>query len=335
MKIAPIVLLLASGIAVSADASLLIQDGSPPQSPPAVSPATTPASSAISSRASFLISDSRMHSDPEVFWPGFLNGLRGFECFYDPVGSPLYFEKPFNDTSVKLLYLHHEFGSDSVLQGGDLDVYAVQVRLALTERLGFIATKDGYSDLNADALPQDEGWNDVAFGLKYAFYVDRESDMVATFGGRYMMGNGDAQVLQGGVQEFSPFISIAKGWDKFHLIGNLTDRIPLDNDKGNNVLQWDIHADYEVLDGVAPMLEIHGLHYLDDGTRTPLSIGGADYSNLGSTNVSGSTVIWAGAGARAKLSPHLSVGATYEYPLTNKDADIFGSRVTVDVTLVW
>lgn len=290
---------------------------------------------ALNPKAKFLLSDKRFHDDPEVFWAGFLNGLRGFEQFYNPVGNPIYFETPFNNTGIRFLYLHHNFDDDSQLAGGDLNVYAVQARVALTERLGFIATKDGYSDLNAGALPADEGWNDIAAGLKYAFYVDRENDFVATLGARYQLGNGDAKVLQGGVQELSPFVSFAKGWDKFHLIGDVTDRLPLDNDKGNNVLQWDVHADYEVCSGVAPMIELHGLHYLDDGNRTGLAVGGADYSNLGSQFVSGSTVIWAGFGARFKLTPQLSLGATYEIPLTNPKADIFGDRVTVDLELTW
>lgn len=299
-------------------------------------PGTAPAAEvSTGAKSGFLISDKRFHDDPEIFWKGFLSGLRGFENFYNPVGDPLYFETPFNNTGVRFLYLHHTFDDGSVLKGGDLNVYALQARIALTERLGFIATKDGYSDLNAEILPKDEGWNDIAAGLKYAFYVDKASDTVATFGARYQMGNGDAEVLQGGVQELSPFISVAKGWGDFHLIGSVTDRIPLDNDKGNNVLQWDLHADYEVMKGVAPMIELHGLHYLDDGTRTGLSVGGVDYTNLGSTDVAGSTVIWAGAGARVKLTPQISIGAVYETALTNPKADIFGDRVTVDVELTW
>lgn len=306
-----------------------------PADQPAAGMVAPDAKVGINPKAKFLFSDKRFHDDPEVFWPGFLNGLRGFEQFYNPVGDPIYFETPFNNTGVRFLYLHHNFDDNSQLAGGDLNVYALQARVALTERLGFIATKDGYSDLNAGALPADEGWNDIAAGLKYAFYVDRENDFVATFGARYEMGNGDAKVLQGGVQEFSPFLSLAKGWDKFHTVWGLTDRVPLDNDKGNNVFQWDVHADYEVCPGVAPLIELHGLHYLDDGNRTALAVGGADYSNLGSQFVSGSTVIWAGFGARFKLTPQLSLGAAYEIPLTNPKADIFGDRVTVDLELTW
>lgn len=298
-----------------------------------------PAAKGVSPKATFAFGNERFHDDEEIWWPGFLSGLRGFEHFYEPVGNPLYFETPFNNTSLRFLYLHHGFDDDSQLQGGTLNVAALQIRVALTERLGLIATKDGYSWLDAGALPEADGWNALAAGAKYAFYVDRETDTVATAGLRWMIDSGEAKVLQGGVHELSPFFSFAKGWDRFHLVGNLTYRIPTDNDDGNQVLQWSLHTDYEffpeTLKGFAPFLELHGLHYLSDGERTPLSVGGADYTNLGSTDVSGSTVIWLGAGARWKFSPHASVGAAFEYPLTNRKADIFGHRVTVDFMLTW
>ncbi|QOJ00424.1 MAG: hypothetical protein HRU70_07955 [Phycisphaeraceae bacterium] len=296
-----------------------------------------PAPSA-SAEASYLISDKRLHDDPKIWWDGFLNGLRGFEGFFDPIGNPIYFESPLNNSGLRLIYLHHTFDDKSQLQGGNLNIIALQLRVALTERLGLIATKDGYSMLSTGALGDAEGWNAIAGGLKYAFYVDKESDLVVTGGVRYMFDTGKDAILQSGVQELSPFVSFAKGWDRFHLMGSLTDRIPLDDD-GNNVLQWDLHADWEFapqdLPGFAPVLELHGLHYLSDGTRTPLAVGGLDYTNLGSQFVEGSAVIWAGLGARWKLTPHISVGATYEYPLTNRKADIFGDRVTADVTFTW
>jgi hypothetical protein len=47
-------------------------------------------------------------------------------------------ESPFNNTSLRLLYLHHEFSNNSQLRGGHLDVFAAQIRLALTERLALI-----------------------------------------------------------------------------------------------------------------------------------------------------------------------------------------------------
>lgn len=292
-----------------------------------------------SSKGTFAVSDQPFHSDPEILWPGFLSGLRGFEHFYEPVGNPLYFESPFNNTSFRFLYIWHGFPKDSQIGGGDLSAFALQIRLALTERLGFIATKDGYTIFNAGILPTDDGWNDFAIGLKYVFIADQENDFVLTGGFRWEWANGDKEILQGDAQEISPFVSVAKGWDRLHFLGNITSRIPTDGNDGSQILQWDLHLDYEIapemLPGFAPLVEIHGLHYLSNGERLPLSVGGFDYTNTGSTDVSGDAVISAGLGFRWKMTPNFSFGSTWEFPLHDSSNDILDSRVVVDAIISW
>jgi hypothetical protein len=304
--------------------------------------APTPVTAGAASKdAHYAFGNERIHNNEEVWEgnPGFLNGLRGFECAVEPVGQPLYFESPYNVSGLRFLYLHHEFSDGSQLQGGQVNVVAVQARLALSERWQFIATKDGYSWFDSGIIQNQEGWNDLAAGLKYVFYVDREADLVASAGARLMFTTGDDEILQSETEELSPFISIGKGWDKFHVVGDLTYRFPFDSDDGNQVLHWDVSASYEIapdaLPGFAPLVELHGVHYMSDGERLPLSVGGLDYTNLGSSDVSGSAVIWAGAGARWKLTPHVSVGGVYEFALTDKDDDIMDERVTLDMQLTW
>lgn len=330
-------MLAGSSLSAAVDTSLTLDE--PKAQVPVAAPADTKLQTGtdltMSPKATFLISPDRLTPNKEIFWPGFLTGLRGFEHFYNPIGQPIYFETAMNQTGLRLIYLHHEFAGGSQLNGGHLDVFAAQARVALTERLGLIATKDGWSKLRAGLLAADDGWNDIALGLKYVVYADKELDLVVTPGIRYQAGNGDAGVLQGNCQEFSPFLSVAKGFGDLHLMGNITGRIPLDKDKGNNIVQWDLHADYEIFKGIAPAVEIHGLHYLSNGTALPLEVGGLDYTNLGSRFVSGSTVVWAGVGGRVKLTPNASIGATFEFALTNRKADIMDKRVTVDIELTW
>lgn len=352
---------LMAGSALAADSLLTLNPSIAPQDaatrpadgakPAAEKPAEAPKATAepkaaeeisnafVSDRATFLLTPSRIHGDPTIFWPGMLNGLRGFEHFYEPIGNPLYFESPFNNTGLRLLYLYHGFPDGSQIGGGYANVYAAQVRVALTERLAFIATKDGYTDMNAGILPPDDGWNDFAIGLKYVIIADKAADFVLTGGLRWEWENGDRGVLMGKTQELSPFISVAKGFDRLHLLGNVTGRLPMDWNDGNAIVSWDLHVDYEiapkVLPGFAPVFEVHGLHYVSDGNALPLSVGGLDYSNIGSTDVAGDSVFWAGVGARWKLSPHMSLGSTYEFPLHNPDNDIMGNRVTVDLHVTW
>lgn len=262
---------------------------------------------------------------------GFLTGLQGWEKFHEPVGQPIYFESPFNDSGLRALYLKHDFSDGSTLQGGDVTVYALQARLALTEKLAFIATKDGYSDLNSGII-DDTGYNSIAGGFKYVLIADKANDFVMTPGIRYEAENGSRGVLQGGVDEFSPFVSFAKGFNDLHMLANLTLRVPTSQSDGNTVGHWDVHADYDLNPKsecvVAPVAEVHGVHYLTDGDST-LNVGGLDYTNLGSQPDS-SFVAWMGLGLRAEFAKKYEFGAVYEFALTDKDKDIMDKRITID-----
>ena len=284
------------------------------------------------------------NSTPAPSDSGFLTGLRGFEHFHEPLGQPIYFETPFNDTGVRALFLYHTFGDNAFVQGGHVAVYAAQVRVALSERWQFIATKDGYSDISTGLLGNDAGWNDYAGGLKYVLVADRKQDLVVSTGIRYMTETGSRLYgfLNGNTDEWSPFVSFGKGYDNLHLLGNATLRLPSDSKKGNIVGDWGVHLDYSVNPQdravFAPLVEIHGIHYLDDadpsGPTAGLPFGGIDYTNLGSSP-NHHFVSWAGIGARVEIDHKLEFGACYEFALTNPDDDLMKDRVTVDFILRW
>lgn len=270
---------------------------------------------------------------------GFLTGLTGFEAFHEPVGQPLYFESPFNDTGVRFLWLKHYFSENSVLQGGNVQVYALQARVALSDRFAFIATKDGYSEIETGLLGEDEGWNDLAAGFKYVAIADKQENFVVTPGVRYMIDNGHQLygAINGKTDEVSPFVSVAKGFGDLHSVGNVTLRVPTDSGDGNTVLHWDLHFDYDLnphSDAVfAPVGEIHGLHYLSDGDLA-LPIGGGDYTNLGSQPDS-SFVAWLSVGARFELLKKYELGLVYEWAITDPGDDIWKDRVTFDFCVRW
>ena len=66
-----------------------------------------------------------------------------WEGFHKPIVSPYLFEDPFVTTGVYAYHIYHEFPDRSVLGGGHANVAAVQLRVALTDRIALIATKDG------------------------------------------------------------------------------------------------------------------------------------------------------------------------------------------------
>ncbi len=269
-------------------------------------------------------------SDPTLLWPGFLTGLRqGFERAPRPIGSPLYFEDPYINSDLRPLLLYHEFPKGSLLRGGDLTVLAVQARLALAERLQFIATADGHADLEAGILPEAEGYNDIAAGLKGALYVDPETLTIVSTGLRWRLSNGSRDVAQGTEDELSIFLTGARAFGDLHVMANGVGRITTHHEKGNDSLSWDLHVSYELLEGFFPLVEYHGFVYLSNGSRLPVRDGLLDYGNLGASDVRGSTAHWATVGFRWNFVEHVSFGFGYGFALQRESKnDIFKRRVT-------
>ncbi len=275
-------------------------------------------------------------SNEPLLWDGFLYGDQHFRDKPRPIGSPLYFEDPFINSDLRPLFLWHKFPGGSALRGGQLSVYALQARVALTERLQLIATSDGYSRLEAGIIPEEGGWNDIALGLKYALWVDHDSDFILSGGLRWKMSNGHNLTLHGGVDELSPFLTMYKGCGKWHTMMDIVYRLPTDWSQGNSLLSWDAHVSYELFDDFFPLIEVHGVHYLTNGDRLPLDVGGLDYANIGSNDVAGQSVFWGGVGFRWNLAEHLQFGAAYEFPLQNPDNnDIFDQRVTTSFVITF
>ena len=58
----------------------------------------------------------------------------------EPVTAPYWFESPMIHTSLRPVLIRHNFPSDSIFGAGELDVIALQARLAVTERLDKVGT---------------------------------------------------------------------------------------------------------------------------------------------------------------------------------------------------
>ena len=105
--------------------------------------------------------------------------------YVPPVSNPLLNETPYITTEARLVFIHHSFPSTTpglgLPGGGNANSLTLQLRIALTERLGFIANKDGYADVdfNAPGL-SDDGFANIAFGFKYALYSNPENETLVT-----------------------------------------------------------------------------------------------------------------------------------------------------------
>ncbi len=277
-----------------------------------------------------------------------------FTGFSAPVSAAFLFEEPFVTTGVSTWGYWQSFPNKSVFGGGNLRAVAMQARVALTERFGLIATKDGYIDLNSDnpLLSDEEGWADLGFGFKYEWIRDEERRLIVTPSLRYEATNGSRDVFSGNGQGmWQPGLSVGLGLDDFHLLGGLVLQLPVDQDAESTVLSYHLHVDREIRPGLAPFVELNGYRYLQEGdgqntvklangTRVTLSAAqaalglsgfeGMDLVNLGSDDVRHNDVITWAIGFRAQLTPRVSLGFAYERPLTRR-RDLLKQRFTLNL----
>lgn len=281
-----------------------------------------------------------------------------------PMSFPYIFEDPYITSGLNFVTVWHEYPNDSVFGGGDLWVLALQARLAITDRVAFIATKDGIGFNNPDrhaVLPDETGTFNITAGFKvkaWEYQGDDESAIISP-SLRYEAPAGERDVYQGHDDGlFIPAISTAYQNGPWHGIFGLGGHIPIDGHKNSSNVFYNFHVDYafpaefaEWIDYIVPFIELNGIHWVGagDGSRkvnTKLGVvdletangllqlspyEGVDVVNLGASGIGGGDYITMAWGLRVPLAMGLSLGVSYERPLS-KRKDLTEQRVTTMVT---
>ncbi len=279
-----------------------------------------------------------------------------YEGFVPPMMHPYLFEDPFITTGLSGWGIWHEFPNDSILDGGHLWVAALQARIAITDRVAFIATRDGWVDFEPglSLLDNRRGSADLGLGFKVAAIDMPEVPFILTPSLRLQIAQGSQDVLQGnGDGVLIPAVSAAWGLGNFHVIGDLGMEIPFDPDAQSTSLFYHVHLDYAVHRFLVPFLEVGGFTYTDGGdgsTKIRLRGGdevtlrdaqallgedpeeGYDYANLGSRGMAGHTVVAGAVGVRIPINEHVILGAAWEYPLT-PSRDVLRQRASMNVII--
>ena len=274
-------------------------------------------------------------ADPLDFKGSRAEGHNGYVA---PLANPLFNETPYITTELRPIYLHNSLPGKFLTGGGWIDVIAAELRIALTDRLGLIASKDGYVRSNFNgALPDVNGFANISVGLKYALISDPRTDTIVTVGAEYEPPSGYLKTagisLQGrGGGFLDMFATGARRWAGFGLQGSLGYNKALDGGNDTSMVHYSAHVDYEVSPGWFPLLELNGFSVVESARRTPLDFEGIDLVNFGSTQ--GGTVISATVGTRYKLSEHFQFGAGFETPISHRQ-DIMRWRTYLDAVLIF
>ncbi len=277
-----------------------------------------------------------------------------YDGFVAPMSAPFLFEDPFITTGISAWAIWHDLPERSLFNGGDARAVALQFRVAVTDRLAFVASKDGRISIHGDQalLSTARGYGDLGVGFKYALIDRPDQRFILTPSLRYEWTQG-SRITFGGNGEGVWIPAVSTGWatGDLHFLADLGARLPLDGDEESTPIFYNLHVDYAIREGLAPFVEINGLHYVDDGTGVAmhkLSTGarlslaavqaavgtgafeGNDLFNLGSNGVKGNDIVSLAVGTRFALSNRLSLGVAYELPISARK-DLLKQRVSMNL----
>jgi hypothetical protein len=279
-----------------------------------------------------------------------------FAGYHKPIVAPYLFEDPFVTTNAVPYVLWHDFPEQSVFDGGALYAAAVQLRVALTDRVAIIATKDGYVwNRNGNPLLEDsQGFMNISAGVKVALWQDRDAGRILSGVLRIEAPTGSSDQYQGhGDGMAIPSLTGAFSTGPVRWIADLGAQIPFDGRELSSSLFYHVYAGLDVSPRLQPFVQLSGLRWIESGdgslpirlksggtldldtVQNVLGTGpfeGADVVNLGSPQVDNLDLITAAVGVHVPLSEHVTFSIAYERPITEPKG-IFQQRVTSALVL--
>lgn len=261
-----------------------------------------------------------------------------FDEFISPVTNPFFFEDPRALTELRPVFIFQNTPKRNPLfAGGNIEMFALQARLALNERLSIVMPKLGFIAFQPDApspLGDEIGFSEIVIGPKLTFWRDDSANILAAFGVHFEIAAGGSDVFQNtGSGSVVPYLTFGKELlDNLHFLGAIGYRAGFDSDRSDSFFV-SLHADYEFYRILYPFIEVTWFHYTSGGKVLVANFEGGDLFNFGSTQAGGEDIITLGVGGRVKiLGDQLQAGAGFEFPLT-KSKDILDWRLTID--LIW
>jgi len=249
-----------------------------------------------------------------------------------PVANFIYFEDPIIRNEIRPVYAFHRIPGDFITGGGEAFAGGVQVRLAVTDRLGVFINQGGYLQVEPEFGPSFGGWADLGFGVKYALIDDKANQFILTPGLGFTVPSGDEDIFHGrgnGIWNF--FVSAMKGFGDFHLTANVGYLQPNSTSIQSSTLRYSVQADYYCCRHFIPFVFFNGWTTTRSGNFLPLDAEGYDFFNFGAAGAEGVTQGTVGAGFRVRLTDALDFGIAYEKAVI-EPLGLFDDRFTFDLS---
>lgn len=249
-----------------------------------------------------------------------------------PVSNLLYFEDPVIRNEIRPAFIYHRIDDAFITGGGDAFLAGAQLRIALTDRLQWIANKGGYLWIHPGKGADSSGWANLVTGFKYALVDSEENQFIITPGFTYEIPLGEKAIFHGtGDGILNLFASAEKGWGDFHLTGYAGYQQAIDTDANSSILQFNLQADYWVNQYFIPFITASSWTVLDAGNALPIDSEGYDTINFGASNSEGVTQVTLGIGFRSRLTENIDFGVAWQKAVADPEG-LFDDRFTFDIS---
>ena len=272
----------------------------------------------------------------------------------NPVSNPVYNDTAFLRGEISLVHAYQALPNQVSTVGGkaaldgDLNAFAVQAEVPVSDCLSLVAIKSLYLDFNPDqTLSKESGFIDLAAGLKLAL-VSQEN-YACTLRTTVEFPTGDDDVFQGnGEGNVSPALLFT--W----LNGNVGVNaaagavVPFNDAEESAVGYMSVGAAYRFTERLSTMLEVNWYRVLQEGdgdknfdNQLPglarvIDFEGGDLVNFGASNAeSHADQVTAALGLRYQVLDNANLGVAYEIPVTPEETGVMDYRVTTNLSLTF
>lgn len=241
-----------------------------------------------------------------------------FDGFTGPFSNAIQSKDPRSLTEARAIFLQN-WSSPNTPAIGDAStqVYALQLRLALTDRLQLFADKDGIVRLSPGKGTSVTGLANLAAGAKYTFWRDVENQTLGAFALQCEVPTGYANIFQnqGSGNLAAYFIFGKEFWENWHALVQFGQNSALNNQNAGYFMTT-AHIDRR-FGRFTPFYEANWFYYNQSGTFLPtLGIEGGGLLNLGAGQIMGLNYVTNAVGFKYDLTNWAEMGVGYEFQVS-------------------
>jgi len=259
-----------------------------------------------------------MPSEAEAPQRNLFESDHAFDGFTGPFSNAIQAKDPRSLTEARFVFLQNwsEPGTPAV-GAASAQVYALQLRVALTDRLQIFADKDGIVRLSPQGSSSITGLANLNAGVKYAFIRDVENQFLGSLVLQYEVPTGYANIFQGQGSGLLGIYAVfgKEFWENWHALVQFGQNASM-NVQNSGYFMTTAHIDRR-FGRFTPFYEANWFYYNQNGTYLPtLNIEGGGLLSLGAGQVMGLSYVTNCIGFKYDLTKCAELGVGYEFQVS-------------------